>query len=297
MKKKLLTIVLAIVISLSIVLLKNNFSQLLPNKQFGITGLKDNQTIDNLFIGSSMFKQGIDPNCISDNDYIVAYNGNEPTNIYEELMYLLSRNIEIKNLYIDMYAWTIIRGPWIDDIKILWDTDIRTINNIFNSFNEPSLIYTYEYYISSNNDFLLSYPISTNILNNYYLKGGNNYNSAHASKEYLDSLDLNASGYNEISPDEAQIEAIINIKELCTKNSINLCFIETPKYYREMNWDNYKIVMEQYEKILTNNNIKYILSKEIDFDNEDNKNFSDLLHMSSIGCKEYTSKLVKLLGQ
>lgn len=298
MKKKLLTTLLAILISISFVLFKHNFSQYLPNKKYGIPDIIRKQKIDSLYIGSSMFKQGIDPYEINENDYVLAYNGNEPSNIEEEINYILSNNVEIKNIYIDMYVWTIARNPWIDDLSILWDVNMKTINNLYRDLsNIVEIDYIYEFYVSSNNDLLLTYPISINILNNYYYKGGNNLLSNGKSKEYLESLELINYGYNNYEFGKKQIESIKQTKALCDKNDINLIFIETPKYYRESQMESYASLMDKYKNLLNDLNIKYILAEDIDVDNTNSEYFIDLLHMSSLGSKEYTKKLIKFINE
>lgn len=299
MKKKILIITSAILLSLVIVLLKNNFSQRLPGKEYGTQPLVKEKYVDGLYVGSSMFKLGIDPNEIGDNDYVLSYNGNEPTNIKEELSYLINNDVKINNLYIDMYAWTVAREPWIDDLSVLWDVDLQTINNLYKDLQDtnPNLSYKYEFYVSGNNDLLLSYPISINAMNNYFLKGGKNYYSSGSTKEYLDSLDLPTFTNNEVKIEDEQIEAIKQINNMCIKHNINLIFVETPKYEKEQNWDAYKYIMSEYAKLLDTLNIKYILASDIDFNITDPGNYVDLIHMSSVGSKDYTNKLVKFLSQ
>lgn len=298
MKKKLLTILLAILISISFVLFKHNFSQNLPNKEFGTQELLVKGNVNNLYIGSSLFKQGIDPNEIGDDDYILAYNGNEPSHIEEELDYLIRNDVKINNIYMDMYAWSIARNPWMDDLTILWDIDMKATNNIYNDLSSDSdLRYAYEYYISSNNDLLLTYPISINILNNYYYKGGNTITSISYGKDYLDNLPLHDYDLKKLELGAKQIESIKQIKDLCNTNNINLIFIETPKYYRDAQLDSYLFVMDKYKNLLDSLDIKYILAEDIDIDNTNSEYFIDLLHMSSLGSKEYTKKLIKFLNE
>lgn len=299
MKKKVLVITFAILFSFVILLLKNSFSQSLPRKEYGAQALIKNKQVDSLYVGSSMFKLGIDPNEIGQNDYVLSYNGNEPVNIKEELLYLLKNDVQINSLYVDMYAWTISREPWIDDLSILWDVDLETTNNIYSDIYESnsSLRYKYEYYVSANNDFLISYPFCINILNNYYLKGGKNYYSNGSNKEHLDSLDLPNFSKDDIALNSVQIEAIKEINKICTDNKIKLVFIETPKYSKEANWEPYKYIMFEYASLLSKLGIKYVLAEETGININDANNFIDLIHMSSQGSKEYTNKLVNLLAQ
>lgn len=294
MKKKVLIIFSALLLSMILMFLKNSFSQYIPGSNHGMSELIRLNKIDNLFMGSSTIRLGIDPYEIGEDDFILAYNGNEPTNIYNELDYLIKNNVSIKTLYIDMYVWTSTKSPWIDDLTILWDTDLKHIINIYSDMNNASLKYAYEYFVSANNDYLFSYPISSSIINNYYYKGGANYASYSLGKDYLDSLDFPHKENSRLV--DEQINAIKKIKKLCDDNNINLVYIETPKYIKEANWQTYLRLMNDYKNILEQLNIKYVLASEINIDNSDPDYFIDLIHLSSKGREKYTEELIKYIS-
>ena len=82
------------------------------------------EEVDHLFIGSSMFRQGLDIDALEENldgsVYVLSYNGNQPVFMAKELEYLIDHGVKIKNLYIDFYAYTLTAVPWISDTKCFW---------------------------------------------------------------------------------------------------------------------------------------------------------------------------------
>ena len=63
-----------------IILIKNEYSyKLLENANYGMPALIEKGKVKNLYIGSSMFRQGIDIMTLEENgedNYVLAYNGN-----------------------------------------------------------------------------------------------------------------------------------------------------------------------------------------------------------------------------
>ena len=76
-----------LIVIVAIILLKNQYSSLLlQNASYGMPALIKRQNVENLFLGSSMFRQGIDilelNAAFPDKNYILAYNGNQPATEY-----------------------------------------------------------------------------------------------------------------------------------------------------------------------------------------------------------------------
>ena len=90
-----------------IILIKNEYSyKLLENANYGMPALIEKGKVKNLYIGSSMFRQGIDIMTLEENgedNYVLAYNGNQPVLEYYQLRNLIENNVQIENLYVDMY--------------------------------------------------------------------------------------------------------------------------------------------------------------------------------------------------
>ena len=79
------------------------FAHKLPNSNRGLYGACEMGGIDNLFVGSSMFRKGIDLGAVSEklggHSYILTYNGNQPVSILLELESILRSGAKIKNIY------------------------------------------------------------------------------------------------------------------------------------------------------------------------------------------------------
>ena len=107
MKRVLKTVIAAFVIALALILAKNEYARLLPASTYGMQAAIRKECVDNLFIGSSMFRQGLDINMLEEklpgSSYILSYNGNQPALMAMELQYMLENGLEIRNLYIDLY--------------------------------------------------------------------------------------------------------------------------------------------------------------------------------------------------
>lgn len=294
MKKNIASIIIGLLISVFVVLFKNNFSSDLINQHYGMQGAIEKDNIDTLYVGSSLFKQGIDPYQISDDSYILTYNGNQPVLIELELEYLINKGVKINNLVVDMYNGTITSEPNLSDIKLLWDGDYTFKMSLLNIIkNNLSLSDYYSYFVTSNNDYLLTYPISNPVFNSLFYKGGKNYITNGTTKENL--YELITDNYS-TDINYEQIAAINGIANICKDNDINLCFVETPKYETLQTDLNYKTVMEEYANILQEINIDYITFDRIDFDNSNPDYYSDLIHLSSNGSVFFTKAIETLLN-
>ena len=119
MKKVAKILVVAIAITLCLTIAKRALTPLLMrNSNFGITSLEQHGT-DILFIGSSMFRQGIDTadlNLPGKIAYQLTYNGFQPFAEYITMKRVLEQT-DIKLLVIDMYPYTITKEPEISDTR------------------------------------------------------------------------------------------------------------------------------------------------------------------------------------
>ena len=137
MKKILTTSFITIIICILLLLVKNQYSYLLlTNSTYGMPALIKQGTVENLYLGSSMFRQGLDINILDGKtkttNYILAYNGNQPALEYYELKYLLEHNVKISNLYIDMYIYSAWEEPEISDEKLFMEVGIEEKYNLWN---------------------------------------------------------------------------------------------------------------------------------------------------------------------
>ena len=297
MKHLLKTISLAFLILVMLLFVKNNYSfMLLNNASYGSTNIINKGEINNLFIGSSMFRQGIDIKTLEDNredNYILSYNGNSPYLEYYELLNLLDNNVKINNLYVDMYVYVMYQEPKISDEKMLLEFDFKQKKEILSKIgNGFSLLY--ETYVTSNNEFIITYPINSQIVNNTFYKGGSLLMPSGESSEVLDN-----SYVYDLSGDmnSIQIEYLIKLIKLAKDNNINLTFIETPKYATVKNNESYLEAMEKYKDILDDLDVRYIVNSieannTYSFLNDNPEYYFDNIHLSYKGRVAFTNVLL-----
>ena len=309
MKKIMCIITISLIIVSIIILSKNEYGRkLYKNANFGIEALIKKGEIENLFIGSSMFRQGLDiyalEKTIGSDSYILAYSGNQPAFELLELEYLLKNGVKIKNLYMDMYVYTLYANPNINDTRILAQTNTKFKIDIWDMLKKnckPDLSVFWEMFVTSNNEAFLSFPISYKLTNNLYHKGGNTQKNTGLTLEQFAHLEVPSTTNDK--PCDYQLNALIKIIELCKQNEINLIFLETPKWYKVCENKRYQDMMKEYISILDKNDVNFSLSSKtaeclnyincniIDFDSENPQFFLDMVHMSSDGREEYGLKL------
>lgn len=300
--KKILKVLSAVLLAAAVlVILKNQYGSIFAGNTYGIPAVVKQQKIDHLFIGSSMFRQGLDIDVLEENldgnVYILSYNGNQPVFIAEELEYLLENGVEIENLYIDFYAYTLTAVPWISDTKMFLDTDLAFKTDawkIMSQYNEVDFGDFYEMFVTANNEQILMYPVNNAIVSSQFRNGGSLMVSGGQSEEYLDSLDLGVRD----GLYEEQLEGYEKILKLSQEYGISLLFIETPKYEKlltDTRKGGYPELLEEMVSWAEKKDAPYLLAEVFDFDHSDGANFQDLIHLSGAGRKSYCKMLTRYI--
>jgi hypothetical protein len=300
--KALACIILAVLVLLGV---KNEYARLLPASTYGMQAAIRKGQVTNLFIGSSMFRQGLSIDVLEEElpgtSYILSYNGNQPAFIARELEYMLEQGLRAENLYIDLYPYTAAATPWISDTKIILDTDLSfkvSAWKLMSAYNDTSFSDFYELFVTANNEQILTYPIHNRLVSAQFRNGGNILTPAGGTKEYLDSLGM-LGGRDGLC--EAQVSGYQRIVELAGQYGMKLYFIETPKYERMYQDNDYlelyhACVKELQELGVEENGLPgMILSEDLDFDNSHAAYYQDLIHLSTEGRTEYTRLLCEQL--
>lgn len=318
MGKTLLGILLAVLLLTGI---KNEYARFLPVSSYGMQAAIRKKSIDHLFIGSSMFRQGLSIDVLEEelegSVYILSYNGNQPAFMAMELEYMLKEGLEVGTLYVDLYPYTAAATPWISDTKILLDTDLGfkiDAWELMTANNDTKFLDFYELFVTANNEQLLTYPIHNRLVSAQFRNGGNILTPGGQTKEHLDSLGM-LGGREGIQ--ETQVEGYKKILELAKDHGIRVCFIETPKYermyqdtdymglyeectqkVRELTEETDLIPGEEKRPRKTNGReADMLLAKDLEFDFEDPACFQDLIHLSAEGRTLYTKLLCEKIGQ
>lgn len=301
MKKKLIiTISSVLFIFLLVVLVKNAFSCKLQNSAMGVQSVVSysdtHDGIDTLFIGSSAYRKGIDMSALSGNAFMLTYNGNEPYNILIELEEILSSGAKIDRAVIDFNPSMMDRGADLSDKRLLWDISFSGKIKLWEAIakEESSDFFTfYDYWILSNNDYMVTYPISYKLISSrYYLGGGiPSEDSPGQSADVLDSLPvIENPGLNQL-----QLDSIDNIVKLLDSHDIECVFLEAPRYFSMANDINYLNKKKTLRKHMDDKGYKYLLAEDMEYDTTNAGFFADLTHMSGEGKREFTEKINEYL--
>lgn len=302
--KRTIKILAGVVLAVLLVtVIKNEYARLLPVSSYGMQAAVKKGTIDHLFIGSSMFRQGLSIDVLEEelagSVYILSYNGNQPAFMAMELEYMLEEGLEIGTLYVDLYPYTAAAAPWISDTKILLDTDLRfkmDAWNLMSSYSSAGFSDFYELFVTANNEQILTYPIHNRLVSAQFRNGGNLLTPGGQTKEYLDSLGM-LGGREGLQ--EAQTEGYQRLLRLAQEHGIQVCFLETPKYVRmyqdEDYMELYRACIQQMEEF--SGEAFVVLAEDLDFDRENPECFQDLIHLSTQGRTLYTKLLCDQLKQ
>lgn len=303
MKRVLLAAGGALLAAFLLVLLKNEYARLLPVSTYGMQAAVAKKETEHLFIGSSMFRQGLSIDVLEEElpgtSYILSYNGNQPALMAMELQYMLEEGLEVENLYLDLYPYTAAADPWISDTKILLDTDLDfklRAWKLMAAGSGADFSDFFEFFVTANNEQLLMYPINNYLVSSQFRNGGTLLRQEGSTREELEALGGLGSrdGLN-----EAQIEGYRQLAALAQEYGMNLYFLETPKYermyadpdYREL----YELCLAELKEIEAqwegNGSFAVICAEDLDFDTSDPGNFQDLIHLSAQGRETYTGLL------
>ena len=305
MKILLKILLLALLVCTCVVSFKLCLSHKLPNRNRGLFGAREMLSIDNLFVGSSLFRKGLDIGVIEEKlggkSYILSYNGNQPVAIHLELEHLFKSGVKVNNLYIDMYALSLFAGPNLSDERLIWDLPLGEkieLFKILSAGRKDKFKFAYSYFLSSNMRYLATYPISNFLISKRYRNGAATKAvlSDGMTQEQADSLDLSYLDAFPDKPDSAQVDAVARIAKSASDMGVNLIFVDTIKYKRVCETKKYKSMISDYERILKKLGVKYVRFGGGLFAS-DSSNFSDGVHLSGKGAREFTLLLCEELSK
>lgn len=287
---------------------------LMKDARFGTQGVMGKDyTVDWLFMGSSMFRQGIDPMALADEGeegFLVSFNGNQPYYEYMQLKEITESGTKIDTLCIDMYAYSLYSHVWITDTRSTLGKSLSYINECFDGmrkYGKVSFTEWYDYLFAENNEMVATWPVSYPLINQRYIKGSSTSTTEGVTEEILEATPL----HTETGADSVQCDSVRAIVEYCREQGINVVFIETPKYYRQALEPGYAALMREYEEILTELGVTQIMSRTTalsvgvyykhttariyDFDDSNPGYFMDIIHLSTAGRNAFSEVLNKYL--
>ncbi len=300
MKRTIVTLLIAIGIIVAIIFLKNTYSCEIPIGSRGIKAAIDSGDLEFLFIGSSSFRSNIDMK-IMDEEYqgkafIIAYGGNQIVSSqiqYEEICSRSDNSYE--QIIFELDPLMLTEDVDISDSRIIWDLSWSGKRELWSQFQESKnadLSTMYEYFVTTGMDDLITYPITNRIYKARYYKGAKTGETLSSGKEYLEKepFDLSDKMIN-----ASQEKALRELIQQCKNNNQKIIFLESPHYYRLFDDPVYQKYREVFCQILQEEEIPFILSDMVEFDQHNPDYFEDMGHMSTAGREEYTKNLITTL--
>lgn len=301
MKRTIVTLLIAIGMIAAIIFLKNTYSCEIPIGSRGIKAAIDSGNLDLLFIGSSSFRSNIDMEMMDEayqgKAFIIAYGGNQLVTSqiqYEEICDRSENQYE--QIVFELDPLMLTEDVDITDSRIIWDLSWSGKQKLWRKFQESNsadLSTTYEYFVTSGMDDLITYPVTNPIYKARYYKGAKTGETPSSGKEYLESEQFDLSDKRMIDSQEKALRELIL---QCQENNQSILFLETPHYHRLFDDPVYQEYRKTFCKILDEYEISYILSDMVAFDPQNPDYFEDMGHMSTIGREEYTKNLIKVLA-
>ena len=305
-KKTCITIATSFLATGLIVLCKNAFSKDIPGASVGVSAIADicnlnENGIDTLFIGASSFRKGINMHTIAENlpgeSYMLTYNGNQPMNMDIEMTELYNSNAKIKTLVLEFDPGMIDAHADLSDKRLLWDIGLDSKTKIWKYLSnreDADFFMMYDYWVSSNIDYMFTYPVSKPIISKRYYRGGN---TGEDDVKGLTMEELNALPVKEDPGfSDLQKQSLDNIISLCNEHNTKLIVLESPNYKKMYDDSNYAKKAEILRDYFKDNNVTIYTKEDLSFDYTNPSFYSDLSHMSSEGMNVYTEEIIDILN-
>ncbi|MBQ4482169.1 MAG: hypothetical protein II966_02940 [Lachnospiraceae bacterium] len=300
MKKVILTLIAALLVTAAAVGFKNVYSCEMPIRNRGINDAIKTGDLDVLFIGSSTFRANVDmPMMDKEYDgrvYDISYGGNQlvATSIqYDEIKRRSDHRYGL--MVFELGPMMLTQEVALSDSRVIWDLSFEGKRELWESMYDAGntdFPMMYEYFITSGMDDLITFPVTEPFYGTRYYKGAKTDETPSPGQDVLEREEFDISDKTLV---EAQAEAVVNIIRKCREDGQEFLFLESPCYYRLQEDPTFKKYREEYIKLLDENSAPYILASDVDFDSKNAEFFEDMNHMSAKGRREYTAKLIGAL--
>ena len=295
--KLLTTALVAAALIIGVISLKNYCSYRLPNEDMGVRSVVARGHIDTLFVGSSAYRKGINMYRVSEElpgeSFMLTYNGNQPFNVAIELKEIIDSGADVDLIVADFNPSMVDRGADLSDKRLLWDISMEGKRKLWSELKnrEGADLFTwFDYWVSSNMDYMATYPIAKPMISKRYYLGGSadTEESAGKTAEELASLEIVENpGINDL-----QRSSIDEIIKLCSDNDIKLIFLECPRYVLMADNENYRAKSDELAAYIEEKGIEVLRDVNLGFDNTNPEYYADLTHMSGEGSRVLTDIII-----
>ena len=311
MKFSIKAFIAGVILSVLFVSVKNIYScELSAQADKGVYRALKIGRLDNLYIGSSMFRKGITLYDDKSESFLIYYNGLDPVNEAVILEYLFGNGLRVKNLYVDMFASTAAKDSWLYDMRLMFDSPLELKLSLCNlALKNPEAEYfsaLWEMLVNAENDMFILWPLYNRLTAKRYYRGGYSADTFNRGLTHDAMALVSPPKSDSVKMNHAQKEAIIRIIELCRKYNVNLIFAETPKYNGLEIDGGYIAITGEYFGLLRDYGVKCIISRRTldnikasagenvytyDFPYEEPSMFEDYIHLSTEGSRNFMSVL------
>ncbi len=228
--------------------------------------------------------------------FMLTYNGNQPMNVMIELQDILKAGTKIGTVIYEIEPGMVDRGADLSDKRLLWDVDMNSKLQIWNYLKnreDADFFMFFDYWVSSNMDYLITYPIAHKVIAKRYYLGGNDGEDVSNGKthEELKKLPIK----EDPGIDELQGQSLVDIINMCKENGVQLIFVEPPKYITMYSDENFVNKLNDMTELIEEHGGQVYLGQDLGFDNTKPEYYSDLSHMSGEGMKELTEDIIKII--
>lgn len=310
MKFSVKAFLLGVILSAVFVSVKNIYScEISADIDKGIFRAMKLGNVENLYIGSSMFRKGITLYDDKSDSFLIYYNGLDPVNEYIILEYMFSNGLHVKNLFVDLFPNTAAKESWLYDTRMMFDSPLDLKLSVLKQAmkNSQARIFPtiWELLVHSGNDMFILWPMYSRLVSRVYHRGGYSRTTFTKGKtpEAMSLIKPQQPDMTAINPE--QRAAIIRIIETCRENGVNVTFVETPKYSAMFEGCEYRQVMGEYLALLGGYGAGVIISRlavngidtnkpgmiVYDFPHDDASLYEDNIHLSTEGSRKFMSIL------
>lgn len=298
MKKIVISFIMTLLIVLGIVMMKNCFSYMIPNDAMGIRAVIQREHVSQLFLGASSYRKGIDILAVEEQlpgeSFVLTYNGNQPLNMELELEEMFAQNTKIDTLIVDLNPSMMDEPANLSDKRLLWDTGFSTKWQLWKEIakrEDTDFFAFYDYFVLSNNEYMLTYPISYPLISARYYKGGSLDEDEGTTADKLEELEIDEQDM--LHP--TQVAALESIIQMCKEQKIRLIFVETPRYLRLEQNSAYQKKLAEAVALAETSKVECLYSGNMEFDYTNPEYYTDLVHMSTKGRQAFTQEIIHYL--
>jgi hypothetical protein len=298
-------ILILLAVFAGLVALKYHFSDRFSPGTSGIRGLLGEQKIDNVFIGSSLSRQGYDMDLFQKKTgttaYLVAYNGMSPF-LMEPLLRFLSgyERLRIKTFVLEIRVPGVLAAPSLEDTRLFCESPVVLKNRLFQLFvnDIPGFGWQqmYELVVLSGNEKILTFPVS-----NYFIERAS-YRGGYAGKETgslgpeeFRNLRNPMSGSQAMRPNPRQLASLEAILRFAKEKGLDVIFVAPPLPKPIEEDAVLKLNKQHLGSLLRERGFAYLDGAER-FDTANHLYFADSAHLSTAGRRVFTEQVAEYLS-